>query len=56
MDSVIADMEADRLPLPAGTSAFEKEVLGASLLSEPFMARKMIDREQHQRRAHLCDA
>lgn len=38
MDRVIADIEGDRLPLPAGTSAFEKEVLSASLLSEPFMA------------------
>ena len=38
MDRVIADIEGDRLPLPAGTSVFEKEVLGASLLSEPFMA------------------
>lgn len=38
MDRVIADIEGDRLPLPAGTSAFEKEVLGASLLSEPLMA------------------
>ena len=38
LDSVIADIEGDRLPLPAGTSAFEKEVLAANLLSEPFMA------------------
>ena len=38
LDSVIADIESDRLPLPAGTSAFEKEVLCANLLSEPLMA------------------
>ena len=38
MDTVIADIEADRLPLPAGTSAYVKEVLGASLLAEPFEA------------------
>ena len=38
LDSVIADIESDRLPLPAGTSAFEKEVLCANLLSEALMA------------------
>ena len=38
LDAVIADIEADRLPLPANTTDFEKEVLGASLLSEPLMA------------------
>lgn len=38
MDSVIADIEGGHLPIPAGTSAFEKEVLSANLLSEPFMA------------------
>lgn len=37
MDVVIADMEADRLPLPAGTSAYVKEVMGASLLGELLM-------------------
>ena len=34
MDTVIADMEADRLPLPAGTNSYIKEVMGASLLGE----------------------
>lgn len=38
MNTVIADIEADRLTLPAGTSAYVKEVLGASLLAEPFEA------------------
>lgn len=38
MDTVIADMEADRLPLPAGTNAYVKEVMGASLLGELLMA------------------
>ena len=36
MDVVIADIKADRLPLPNGTNAYVKEVLGASLLAEPF--------------------
>lgn len=34
MDIVIADMEADRLPLPANTNSYIKEVMGASLLGE----------------------
>ena len=38
MDIVIADMETDRLPLPAGTNAYIKEVVGASLLGELLMA------------------
>lgn len=38
MDTVIADIEADRLPLPAGTNAYVKEVIGASLLGEPMKA------------------
>ena len=38
IDGIIADIEADRLPLPANTSAYVKEVLGASLLAEPFYA------------------
>ena len=38
MDNVIADMEADRLPLSAGTNAYIKEVMGASLLGELLMA------------------
>ena len=38
IDDIIADIEADRLPLPANTSAYVKEVLGASLLAEPFYA------------------
>lgn len=38
MDTVIADMEADHLPLPAGTNAYVKEVMGASLLGELLMA------------------
>lgn len=37
MDAVIADIEADKLPLPAGTSSYEKEVLGASALAMPFL-------------------
>ena len=37
MDAVIADMKADKLPLPAGTSGYEKEVLGASALAKPFL-------------------
>lgn len=37
MDTVIADIEADKLPLPAGTSSYEKEVLGASALAIPFL-------------------
>lgn len=37
MDAVIADMEANKLPLPAGTSSYEKEVLGASALAIPFL-------------------
>ena len=38
MDVINADIKADRLPLPAGTDAYAKEVLGASLLAEPFDA------------------
>ena len=38
MDTVIADIEADRLPLPAGSKAYTKEVMGASLLGELLMA------------------
>lgn len=38
MDTIIADIEADHLPLPVSTSDFVKEVLGASLLAEPFWA------------------
>ena len=38
MDAVIADMEADRLPLPSGTDSYVKEVMGASLLGELLMA------------------
>ncbi len=38
IDDIIADIEADRLPLPANTSAYVKDVLGASLLAEPFYA------------------
>ena len=38
IDTVIADIEADRLPLPAGSSACVKEVMGASLLGELLMA------------------
>ena len=38
MDNIIADMEADRLPLPISTSAYIKEVMGASLLGELLMA------------------
>ena len=38
IDRIIADIQADRLPLPAGTDPFVKEVLGASLLAEPFVA------------------
>ena len=38
MDTVIADIEADRLSLPAGTNAYVKEVMGASLLGELLMA------------------
>ena len=34
MDVIIADMEADRLPLPSSTNAYIKEVMGASLLGE----------------------
>ncbi len=37
MDSVITDMEADRLPLPSGTNTYVKEVMGASLLGELLM-------------------
>ena len=37
MDAIIADMEADKLPLPAGTDSYEKEVLGASVLAKPFL-------------------
>lgn len=37
MDAVIADIEADKLPLPAGTSSYEKAVLGASALAMPFL-------------------
>ena len=37
MDAVIADMKADKLPLPAGTSSYEKEVLGTSALAIPFL-------------------
>lgn len=37
-DIVIADMNADRLPLPAFTNAYVKEVMGASLLGELLMA------------------
>ena len=38
MDAIIADIKADRLPLPAGVNAYAKEVLGACLLAEPFEA------------------
>ena len=45
MDAIHADIEADRLPLgaqssrlPAATSAYVKEVLGASLMAMPFYA------------------
>lgn len=38
MDTIIADIKADRLPLPPNTNSFVKEVLGASLLGETFMA------------------
>lgn len=38
IDRIIADIEAERLPVPVGTSDFAKEVLGASLLAEPFLA------------------
>lgn len=38
IDTAIADIEADRLPLPAGTNAYVKEVIGASLLGEPMVA------------------
>ena len=38
MDNVIADIEADRFALPAGTNAYVKEVLGAGLLGELLMA------------------
>ena len=38
MDDVIADIEADHLPLPIGTNAYVKEVMGASLLGELLMA------------------
>lgn len=38
MDTVIADMEADRLPMPTGTNSYIKEVMGASLLGELLMA------------------
>ena len=37
MDAVIADIEADKLPVPATTSSYEKEVLGASALAKPFL-------------------
>lgn len=37
MDVVIADIKADKLPVPAGTGSYEKEVLGASALSVPLM-------------------
>ena len=36
-DVVIADVKADKLPVPAGTGSYEKEVLGASALSVPLM-------------------
>lgn len=38
MDTVIADMEAGRLPLPANTNGYIKEVMCASLLGELLMA------------------
>ena len=38
IDRIIADIKADKLPLPAGTSPYIKEVMGASLLAEPFRA------------------
>jgi len=38
MDKIIADIEADHLPLPAGSSTYVKEVMGASLLGELLMA------------------
>lgn len=38
MDVVIADIEADRLPLPIGTNAYIKEVMGASLLGQLLLA------------------
>lgn len=37
LDNVIADIEADRLPLPAGTNGYVKEVMGASLLGDLLM-------------------
>lgn len=37
MDTIIDDIKADRLPVPAGTGSFEKEVLGATALSQPLM-------------------
>lgn len=38
LDNVIADIEADRLPVPAATTDNVKEVLGASLLGDLLMA------------------
>ena len=38
IDKVIADIEADRLPLPEGTDSYVREVLGANLLAVPFFA------------------
>lgn len=38
MDVVIADIEADRLPLPIGKNAYIKEVMGASLLGQLLLA------------------
>ena len=38
LDNVIADIEADRLPVPAATADNVKEVLGASLLGDLLMA------------------
>ena len=38
IDTIIANIEADRLPLSDGTDAYVKEVLCASLLGESFMA------------------
>ncbi|MBR5747818.1 MAG: hypothetical protein IKY01_03415 [Prevotella sp.] len=37
MDAVIADIEAEKLPVPVATSSYEKEVLGASALAMPFL-------------------
>ena len=38
MDAIIADLEADCLPLPTGTHSYVKDVMGASLLGELLMA------------------